>query len=130
MRDGRDAIVDFVSGVDEDDAPSPNSVLSPLGLEDEISGGPLRPRDSMGALRPSQARIDEALAQGYAQGLEEAQTDALDDARTILVAILETRFSTVDDATLDRIAEADLETVHRLMVKAVEVSDIGQLFSK
>jgi hypothetical protein len=79
---------------------------APLGAcsdADERLRSWMRERERLGALGETEAALEGALAHGYAQGLEVARSEALDDKRTLLLTMLETKFGDIDDATLDAI---------------------------
>lgn len=109
---------------------TPDVHLPPRDPALHISHRPLRPRDSMGALNPTQAQLDEAHATGYARGLAEARDEALDDYQTILSRIIEARFGELSESVLDCIAEADRDTLKRWLVSASLVADLDELFAR
>lgn len=88
----------------------------------------MRARDSMGALRPDQVAIDAALARGYARGLEEARTDALDRWRTMLMTLLEAKFGELSAESLDHIEEAKEHTIERWMLALLAAETLEEVF--
>lgn len=84
----------------------------------------------MGALNPYQAELDEAHARGYAAGLDEGRNEALDDFQTLLSRILEERFGELDDASLDRIGDADRETLKKWIARAGTVDHLDDVFTR
>lgn len=82
----------------------------------------------MGALNPTKAQLDEAHATGYARGLAEAREEARDDLQTLLSRVVETRFGELSDPVLDRIAEADKDTLKKWLVAAALVDTPDDLF--
>jgi hypothetical protein len=87
-----------------------------------------RSRDSMGALRPSRASADGAYTRGYAHGLEEARSDALDSFRTVLMHILEAKFDTLDDMTLDRLEAAEQPLIERWIISSSQAACLNDIF--
>jgi hypothetical protein len=99
-------------------------------IDDVPSSTRFRVRDSMGALRPAQAKVDAAYARGYAQGQEEALADSLDQWRTVLLSILEARFGELPPIYLDLIDEADQDKVARYMVVATQAMNLEEIFGR
>jgi hypothetical protein len=83
----------------------------------------------MGALRPHQAAEDAALARGYAHGYETAQAEALDRLRTLLMQLLEAKFSTLADDALDRIQEANETRLEHWILALGTACSVGELLS-
>src|SRR5690606_25558986 len=102
--------------------------LPPKNPARRSSHRPLRPRDSMGALAPTQAKLDAAHARGYAEGVEETREQALDDLRTLLSRILEKRFGELEERALESIADADELILKKWIVSSIDVSGLDALF--
>jgi hypothetical protein len=83
----------------------------------------------MGALRPSQAEIDAALARGYAEGLEAGRLDTLDQWRTVLAAMLESKFGELGEPALVCIEDAEQRTIEKWMVAAIEAKTLDDVFT-
>lgn len=122
------AILIFVSGESKSSEDVPDQ---PGGAIDELpSSTRFRVRDSMGALRPGQAKVDAAYARGYALGQEEALADSLDRWRTVLLSILEARFGELAPIYLDYIEQADQDRVARYMVVATQAMSLDEIFGR
>jgi hypothetical protein len=110
--------------------PAEKTGLPPKNPARPSSHRPLRPRDSMGALAPTQANLDAAHARGYAEGVEETREQALDDLRTILSRILEKRFGELDEPALEYIAEADELMLKKWIVLSIDIDVLDSLFAE
>lgn len=89
----------------------------------------LRERERMGVLSEAHAAIDDALARGYALGLEEARAEALDTLRTLLCALLEDRFGELDEGSMEQIEGASQSLLGRWIKALPNSSTLAQLFA-
>ena len=111
-------------GTDSSPAPSAGPTSAPA----PDSNFQFRSRDSLGALRPSQAGRDAALARGYAQGMDEAHDAELDHFRTVLVSMLEAKFGELDTTGLDRVEAASQSTIDKWMIAALKAKSLSDVF--
>ncbi len=115
---------------DEDNEDHWRQTLEPPPPSLPYTPSRFRNRDSMGALRPSRAFADGAYTRGYAHGLEEARNDALDSFRTVLMRVLEAKFNTLDDNTLDRIERAEQLLMERWIIRAAQATSLDDVFDQ
>lgn len=87
----------------------------------------LRERDRMGALSDVHAALDDALARGYAQGLEQAREENLDRLRTILVQLLEARFGEVVADLQDVIEGASAGQLEKWIVGVLAATSAAEV---
>ena len=64
---------------------------------------------------------------GHAQGIEEARAEALDNKRTLLLAMLEAKFGEVDDATVEAIEATLPGHLDRWFLGLLEASSLAEL---
>ncbi len=86
----------------------------------------LRKCNRQGILDEGEAALDVAFAQGYRKGIEEARGDHEDATRTLLLRVLETKFGELDEATLDRIAEAELSVLEQWIVDVIGAHSMAE----
>ena len=79
----------------------------------------LRKCNHQGILDEGEAALDVAFAQGYKKGIEEGRSDHADAMRTLLLRVLEKKFGDLDEAILDRIAEAELGVLEQWIVDII-----------
>lgn len=89
----------------------------------------LHKRDSLGALQPAKAELDAAVARGYAEALESSREENLDRWRTVLASMLEAKFGELDEAVMERIAEADQEQLEQWVMAVVAAAAVDQVFA-
>lgn len=114
---------------------SDSMIRSTQELFEEIAEGPdgrlrawLRERDRLGALPETHAALDDAYARGYSQGVEDAQTEQLDAARTLLLQMLEAKFGEVDDAAMDKIGQATQGMLSRWTLAVLSAPSVADVF--
>jgi len=90
----------------------------------------LREIDRTGALPEQHAAIDNAYAHGHVAGLEEGRAEQLDATKTLLLALLETRFGSLDDRVLDRIDDAQLPRLQRWILAIVDAQSIDEIMER
>jgi hypothetical protein len=86
----------------------------------------LRRCNHQGILDEGAAALDVAFAQGYKKGIEEGRSDHEDASRTLLLRALEKKFGELDETTLDRIAEAELEVLERWIVDVITAQSVAE----
>jgi flagellar biosynthesis/type III secretory pathway protein FliH len=84
----------------------------------------------MGVLTEERAALDDALARGYAQGLEEARAETMDCLQTVLVSLLEQRFGDLEESAIDQIAEASAEQLQRWILGVLEATSPRDLLAR
>ena len=90
----------------------------------------MRERERMGALSETEAALESAMAHGHAQGIEEARAEALDNKRTLLLAMLEAKFGEVDDATMEAIEATLPGHLDRWFLRLLEASSLAELLKR
>ena len=86
----------------------------------------LRKCNQQGILGEGEAALDVAFARGYKKGIEEGRSDHVDAMRTLLLRALETKFGELDEATLDRIEEAELGTLEQWIVDVISARTMAE----
>ncbi len=86
----------------------------------------LRKCNRQGILDEGEAALDVAFAQGYKKGIEEGRSDHEDAMRTLLLRVLESKFGELNETTLDRIAEAELDVLEHWIVDVITARSMAE----